>query len=137
MSVFGTPQDNDSDFGLTDDQINLISSEETVRDFTIPDGKYPAKIISYEEKTAQSGNQMFVWSIDLDANVKNKSFNHYTVKGSDNLAYFLRAMKFKPGMKPRDLIGQQCTIEVVKDKPYNNGDTTIIRSKIKSILPLK
>lgn len=137
MNAFGTPLEDDSDFGLSADQEALVTSEETVRDFTIPDGKYPARVISYEEKISQNGNDMFEWTIDIESDVKTKSFIFYTVKGSNNLAYFLRAFKFKPGMKPRDLIGQQCVLEIVKDKPYVNGDDTILRSKIKNVLTLK
>lgn len=137
MNTFGIPVENDSDFGLSDDQISSLTSDESIKDFTIPDGKYNARIISYEEKTSQSGNVMFEWFIDVDKDVKNKSFRFYTVKGSNNLAYFLRAFNYKTGMKPRDLIGQQCIIDVVKDKPYVKNNITTIRSKIKNVFPLK
>lgn len=136
---FGNPVDNDMDLdlGVDENQLKEIESTETLRDYSVPEGKYLCRIISVEPKESKAGNKMLEWTFDgQEPTVDKKAFKFYTVLGSDNMTYFLKAMKYTKGLKAKDLIGRTAKLHLVKDAPYTKADgSTTINSKIKSVLP--
>lgn len=139
MSDFGTPTDNDMDFDLEVDaeQLREIESGETFKDYSVPEGKYLARIVSIESAVSGAQNKMKVWTFSgIDPAIQNKTFKFYTVLKSSNMTLFLKALKFKEGMKAKDLIGHTAKIHLIKDKPYTKADGSVtLNSKIKSVLP--
>lgn len=139
MNEFGNPAANDMDldFGVDEAQQREIESTETFKDYSVPEGKYLCRIISVEPKESKAGNKMLEWTFDgQEAAVDKKQFRFYTVLGSDNMTFFLKTMKYTRGLKPKDLIGRQAKLHLVKDAPYTKSDGSVtINSKIKSVLP--
>lgn len=127
---FGAPVEADDTF-----EVELTEDE----GYRVPKGKYPAKCVSLEKATSQSGNPMWVWEFVIThGKYAGRSFKLWTALTASAMWKLRETLEglglgkggAKAQFKKTDAINRPCTVEL-EDSEYQGRK----QSSIGKVLP--